>query len=247
MHPTWRFLFCLALALGLSTARSAGSPALEWRAGPTEFLGEDRSQAVIRFSLRNPDSQPLTITAVEPTCGCTVVETPSLPWELAARGTGEVRARVDLRGKQGTLHKSIRLGTSAGVVLLPVKLDVPSAPVDEARLNNQLVALADARAIFRGDCARCHAAPAVGRQGAELFRHACAICHEAHPRAGSVPALDRLSHQTADSLRRVVAEGRPGSMMPPFAKEAGGILDPAQVDSLVAYLLPRHSAPAAQP
>lgn len=237
------FARCATVAGLLATGLSAAA-ALEWTTAPVRFTTEDHSQAEVRFYLHNVSNAPLTITGVESSCGCTVVETPTRPWTLPPQAKGDLVARVDLRGKRGELHKTIRLITSAGDFSLPVKVLIPDSPLTAVRLQNQLVALADARAIFRDDCARCHAEPAAGKTGRELYRAVCAICHEAHPRAEAVPDLQEATKDlTADYLRSLIAEGKSGSLMPPFAKEKGGVLDAAQIESLVEFLRKRDQRP----
>lgn len=215
----------------------AANDPLQWEAQPVQFTADDASQAEVKFTLRNDSPAPATITELVPSCGCTTVEAPPLPWTLLPQAKGVLVVRVDLRGKRGELHKTVRLVTSAGDMSLPVKIDIPLSPQDGPRGENQLIALADPRAIFRGDCARCHVTPAMGKSGAALFRAACAICHEAHPRAEAVPDLaEKTRVQSADALRAWITEGKVGTLMPPFAKEKGGILDSAQIESLVRLL-----------
>ena len=76
--------------------------------------------------------------------------------------------------------------------------------------------------------------PATGRSPREskdvpaLFRRSCAGCHGADGKLGPAPPLnDRLFlAQIPDAeLRRVIAEGRPGTLMPAFATANGGELD----------------------
>jgi mono/diheme cytochrome c family protein len=227
------------LALGKIVA--AESP-LQWEAQPVQFTGGDASHAEMKFTLRNDSAAPITIKDVQPSCGCTTVEAPPLPWTLSSRESGVIAVRVDLRGKHGELHKTVRLATSAGHLTLPVKITIPVSMTDGSRGQNRNIALADSRAIFRGDCARCHVAPAAGKSGAALFHAACAICHEANPRADLVPDLaEKTRGQPAGYLRTWITEGKAGTLMPPFAREKGGILDAAQIESLVRLLQDRQT------
>lgn len=201
------------------------------------------SSGELPLNLRNASDQPVIITEVTSSCGCTVIETKSLPWTLASGETGVLLARIDFRGKRGRFQKTVRLKTSAGEFAFPVVLQVPAPPMSEARLRNQLVALADRQAVFKGDCARCHVAPAAGRKGERLFQAACAICHEAEPRAENVPSLFAVGPEhPAAYWRDWVSLGKAGSLMPAFASEHGGFLTAAQVESLVAYLVARSGA-----
>jgi mono/diheme cytochrome c family protein len=235
-----QFCRCAVVAALFAAGLRAGA-AVEWTSAPVQFTADDHSAAEIRFTIQNSSDIPLTITRVDTSCGCTVAETPPQPWIIAPQAKGAFVARVDLRGKRGELHKTIWVTTSAGEVTLPVKIRIPESPMTEDRRKNQLIALADARAVFQGDCARCHVAPALGKTGPELYQAACAICHEAHPRAEVVPDLSETTKGwTAEALRTVIAAGKTGTLMPPFAQEQGGPLDAAQVESLVAFL--RHGA-----
>ena len=238
-------LSLLAIVWLLAGAKAvAANDPLQWEAQPPQFTADDASQAEVKFTLRNDSPAPVTIKDLAPSCGCTTVETPPLPWTLLSQAKGVIAVRVDLRGKRGELHKTVRLVTSAGDLTLPVKIDIPPSPQDGPRGENQLIALADSRAIFRGDCARCHVTPAVDKSGAALFQAACAICHEAHPRAEVVPDLaEKTRGQSADSLRAWITEGKAGTLMPPFAKEKGGILDATQIESLVRLLKDQAAGP----
>lgn len=242
--PHFRTLAGFLLVVGLAgPALPAAAHPLQWSVVPVRFTEADHAHAEVRFSLRNSSDAPLTIFEAEPSCGCTLVETPGRPWTLPPRAEGVLVARVDLRGKRGELHKVIRLTTSAGDVSLPVKIQIPDSPLTAARQQNLVVALLDARAIFRDDCARCHAAPATDKTGRELYLAVCAICHEAHPRAEAVPDLTEvIKAHPAAYLRSWITDGKTGTLMPPFAKEKGGILDGAQIESLVDFL--RNRTPA---
>jgi high-affinity iron transporter len=81
-------------------------------------------------------------------------------------------------------------------------------------------------------------------QGQIVYETRCAPCHGADG-AGDGPAAAAItpkprnfrdpafwSGRTAQQLRLVVRDGRPGTMMAPFA----GALSDAQIDDVVAYL-----------
>jgi cytochrome c553 len=103
---------------------------------------------------------------------------------------------------------------------------------------NMQISKTDRQATLRGSCAACHAQPAVGREGRELYLTACAICHNAEHRASAVPDLQVMgSAKDAAYWRQFVSEGKPSSMMPAFAREQGGFLTEQQIASLVAYLV----------
>lgn len=69
-----------------------------------------------------------------------------------------------------------------------------------------------------------------------LYAQNCAGCHGADGLHGPATPLASPVYQALiddASLRRVIAQGLPGSMMPPFAQSAHGELTDAQVDAIV--------------
>jgi cytochrome c oxidase cbb3-type subunit 3 len=91
-------------------------------------------------------------------------------------------------------------------------------PADRERLPSQVMAFV---ALYGDNCAACHGAD--GRLGA------------------SRPLNDPLylALVPRSRLRRVIAEGVPGTLQPAFAQSAGGTLTDAQIDALVNGLLER--------
>ncbi len=95
-------------------------------------------------------------------------------------------------------------------------------------------------------CAGCYGSP--GRPGPEvvrpsqimdrklLFANNCAGCHGPEGKGGAAIALnDPVYLAIADdtTIRRVAANGVPGTPMPAFAKSAGGLLTDQQIDAIV--------------
>ncbi len=81
-----------------------------------------------------------------------------------------------------------------------------------------------------------------------LYRANCAGCHGENGRGGAAAALaDPLYLAIADdaTIRRVVKSGVPGTAMPAFAREAGGMLTQQQVDAIVAGMRERWARPEA--
>ena len=109
---------------------------------------------------------------------------------------------------------------------------------DAVRQRNQELALADRQAVFRNDCASCHAAPLGGKTGAELFQLACLICHAPAHRATMVPDLMIAREpRNAGFWRQWIAEGKEKTLMPAFAQRLGGPMTDAQIESLVEFAL----------
>ena len=230
-------------------------------------LGDNSVQ--VAFSFTNLSHAEIVINTVIPSCGCTVVKLPAMPWRVAPGTSGVLAATVDLASKPvGMSIKTIAVESSAGPQELRIEIIVPEAPqVGDiaARIelikqgfynslnlptgNMRLVALQDRQAIFtRNECASCHAEPAKGKKGAELFAAVCANCHESKNRSPAVPDLAKLPVATTrDFWNTAVAKGKTDSMMPAFAKSEGGPLDDEQIQSLVEYLLRWYSQKITDP
>ncbi|MFZ0677862.1 c-type cytochrome [Candidatus Binatus sp.] len=72
---------------------------------------------------------------------------------------------------------------------------------------------------------------------ATLYGENCAGCHGADGKSGAAIAMNNpvyLAIIDDASMRHVVANGVPGSAMPPFAQNAGGSLTDHQIDILIA-------------
>lgn len=195
---------------------------------------------VFTFAVKNTSEVDLIINQVRTTCGCTIAKLPSQPWRLAPGEGGDITLTVDLRGKTGTLIKSATIDLASGYKQLTIAVDIPvdASPAGASRreLNMQLAAQ-NRQAVFKGECATCHVAPAVGQMGVGLYVTACSICHDAEPRASMVPDLHTVK-QSADRnyWKLMIAEGKPNTLMPAFDRRHGGPLSAEQIDSLVEYL-----------
>ncbi len=193
------------------------------------------------FTLTNTSNSEVTINGVRTSCGCTVPKLPAVPWKLGPGASGTFGVDVDLRGKVGILTKTVTVDSSAGYRYLTVRVSIPAAittaTTDTERARNLQVALSDRQAVFRGDCAVCHVTPAEGKFGEDLYDGTCAVCHDAEHRASMVPNLRALNKKTdAEYWRTWIVNGKPGGLMPAWAKADGGPLSIAQIDSLIEYL-----------
>jgi mono/diheme cytochrome c family protein len=235
-------VLAVALSLGRATPPQPPRAELAWDSLVQEHHAQPGESAKrFGFAVSNPSAGEIVITAITPSCGCTVVKMPPLPWKLAPGASGRIEASMDWAGRFGLFSKAISVETSAGPQVLTLRIQIPNPegmltlPLTRAR--NLQAAVADRQAVFRQDCARCHAAPATGLQGEKLYLTACGICHEAAHRATMVPDLKALKRTTdAAFWRESITHGKPGSLMPAFAQSDGGPLDGEQIESLVAYL-----------
>jgi mono/diheme cytochrome c family protein len=198
---------------------------------------------------------PVTILNVHPSCGCTTAELPPVPWMLLPGTNSIIKVSVNLAGKSGSLFKTVDVSTDKGKTTLMLRINIlPRPAMTEAeRAQGIAAAKLDRQAVFKGDCASCHAKGTEGKYGQQLFAQACAICHEANPRASMVPDLHNLKDQTSEEFWRAwITSGKAGTLMPAFASSQGGPLNDLQIASLAAYLQqaipprPQHIPPLPQ-
>jgi len=199
--------------------------------------------AAYAFNLTNVTMEPVTVMSVRTSCGCTTAQLPPMPWVIQAGSNGVLNINMNLAGKGGTVIKSVTFSTDKGTKNLLVRttiLPMQSAAgmTADARTQNQMLALADRQGVFKGDCASCHAEPAKGKLGADLYTAVCGICHEAEHRASMVPDLKIAKQErNAEYWRNWITNGKQGTLMPAFAVSGGGILTEEQIASLVNHLL----------
>jgi len=242
-------LLALPTCGGVSWAENSSRPAsgsdsnaLVWDAlEKNATLPAMTNIARITFWMTNVSSAETTILSTETSCDCTVAEAAKkLPWPIAPGDGGALNVNVNTIGKFGLVTKTVTVHTSRGAQVLTIRVKIPFSPAPfnvSARQRDMLAAQADRQVVFRGSCAPCHASPAAGQTGEILFYQACGICHTAEHRAEMVPELASLNRETpAEYWRTNIIFGKPGSLMPAFAKSAGGILETNQIESLVEYL-----------
>ena len=195
------------------------------------------------FYFQNKTSKEVQIKRAISSCGCTVAKLPKLPWVIKPAQKGSVPVTMDLRGKSGVITKTIQLVTDQGII--PLKARVAIGLVSgasmkrskEERAANLRAAAANRQAIFAGKCVECHVIPTIGKRGKQLYSTACGICHESKNRAPFVTDLRRLAKgKDKEYWQQWIADSKPNSLMPAFAKQHGGNLDNSQIRTLVAYL-----------
>jgi hypothetical protein len=60
------------------------------------------------YNFTNLGTNGITILSARPSCGCTTVEMPPVPWSVAAHAGGQIKLNVNLSGKVGTLKRSVQ-------------------------------------------------------------------------------------------------------------------------------------------
>ncbi len=202
----------------------------------------EQAFAHFTFAFTNLTAGNVTVLNVHPSCGCTTAELPPVPWLLPAGAGGEIKLKVDLANKSGTLFKQVTVSTDKGTKNLMLRINIlpppPMAEMTEAqRAAGLAAAKADRQAIFKGDCVTCHVKKIEGKYGQQLYEAVCTICHESAHRASMVPDLHNLQVPTNEEFWRTwITAGKAGSLMPAFATSQGGPLSDLQIASLAAYL-----------
>jgi mono/diheme cytochrome c family protein len=221
-------------------------------AGPTLVFDADtkhydatpgEATAPFVFNLTNVWTNEIVIEGVKASCGCTTASMPPVPWHIPPGGDGQVHAQVNLAGKMGTVTKTLTFHTSVGDRIASLVVNIPLPPAisgklsEAARKSAMTRATADPRAIFQGDCARCHADKGRNAMGEALYAADCGICHESSRRESIVPDLHALKQPTdLDYWKAIIAVGKPHSLMPGFSAAQGGPLSDVQINSLAVYL-----------
>ena len=178
----------------LPTPDPAPATVLAWDADVKNYDAKtNEPNAYFTFWVTNVSPANVSIQSVSTSCGCTVAELPSKPWVLRPGENGPLKVTVDLRGRAGVVMKGLTVNSTAGSKALMVRATLPGAtgpsptfpvPSDPPpgstplrstnsaavmttdRIHNLQVALGNRQAVFRGDCARCHAEPAQAKTGA---------------------------------------------------------------------------------
>jgi hypothetical protein len=79
---------------------------IEWMETTKDFGKVAEGQKVeVAFHFKNTGAKPLIIYKVQPSCGCTVAETPEKP--IAPGEEGVIKGAFDSNGRAGTQHKSL--------------------------------------------------------------------------------------------------------------------------------------------
>ena len=75
--------------------------------------------------------------------------------------------------------------------------------------------------------------------GAQLYAQNCAVCHgeNGEGRVGATLAKDWPSIRPELTVRSIIEQGVPGSVMPAWGQDYGGPFNQAEVDALILYIL----------
>ena len=181
-----------------------------------------------RFTFKNIGTGDLVIFSAKGSCGCTAAAVSTGPFKPGEEGT--LNVEFDSRGKFGRVYKDVRVDSndpsSPATIALEGMIMEPAHP-----------AMAPGEVLFNGSCAECHALPAEGKSGKELYEAVCSMCHDPSD-AHKKTAADRmgLALVPSSALKGFISDGLPGTSMPGFAAKHGGPLTKKQIKSLIHYL-----------
>ena len=205
------------------------------------------------FHVKNESDKPVTITQIRPSCGCTLADSPDLPWVLNPNDGDRINLSINLKGKRGTLTKSVSVYSTAGRKYLTFKVHLSNPTVDgkngklakmtmSDRLRNMQIAAKDRQAVFKNNCKSCHYDAALNKKGEDLFVAACGICHETPNRATMVPDLSiaKAGIKRDEAYWNLwITHGKAGTLMPAFHSGQGGPLTNDQIKDLSSYMVQR--------
>ena len=108
---------------------SAPDPnALKWDAETKEVNPKPGDlAATYSFVVTNASDRDVMLNALRTSCGCTVAQLPATPYKLAPGAKVAIAVTLDLRGRSGTLTKTVTVASSAEIKSLIVRANLPQA------------------------------------------------------------------------------------------------------------------------
>src|SRR5512135_1387117 len=111
---------------------------------------------------------------------------------------GKIRVSVDIRGKLGTIYKTVSVNTNdprTPETTLAVRMTIK----DPTHMKTY-----SASEIFGGACKSCHVLQGKGRQGFDLFVADCMMCHA----AGKIAPVARdMKEKSKEHIEKAIREG----------------------------------------
>lgn len=86
------------------------------------------TNALFTFQFTNVSTNDVTLFEVKPSCECTTVRLPALPWKVAPGEKGTFDANVDLQNKTNNFTRKIQVESSQGGKALTLNIVMPAAP-----------------------------------------------------------------------------------------------------------------------
>ncbi len=142
---------------------------------------------------------------------------------------GKIKISVDIRGKLGTIYKTVQVHTNDPAT--------PQATIGVRMVIKDPVHMKtySATEIFIGSCRSCHVLQGRGKQGFDLFVADCIMCHY----TGSVaPGANDMRQKSEEHIERAIREGVEKTSMPGWDLKHGGPLGEEEIKGLVDFLRP---------
>lgn len=93
--------------------------------------------ATYEFTFTNKSKEPIILSHVQASCGCT---TPTYSKEPVLPGKeGIIKASFNTQGRAGTFDKKITVVSNAGTKVLTIKGEVEKAPTSSVPENNSMI------------------------------------------------------------------------------------------------------------
>jgi cytochrome c5 len=164
------------LSTGTAPGAAVSSPRIEV-SSPTFDFGQIMQGDPVKhvFEFHNAGGSDLIINNLHTTCGCTAATASNGPFPPG--GKGQIEVSYDSRAKVGFAHKEVEVLSNAEGS--PHLLTLTGVVLEDE--HPKMVA---SDVLFAGSCAQCHAVPAKGKSGQELYDSVCAICHDFPQKTG---------------------------------------------------------------
>lgn len=193
----------------------------------------DDQPLMYHFDFENLSPGNITDIKLTTSCGCTTVKYTGDT--LAPTEKFPVEVNVDLAGKRGKITKGIVATFKKGGIEFEKEFTL-SFIVKKNVAAHQAANLKNV--LFDEKCGSCHAKPAEGKFGKELFVAVCAFCHGENAQGAMAMGFTNVNYyRTFDinKIRDVIENGTPQGEMPGFSKPQGGPLDEKQIETLIGY------------
>ena len=103
------------------------------------------SDVAVHFTVTNRSHSVVVIHDIVPSCGCSVAQFPAKPWSLPAGASGRFSVVTDVRGKRGSLLKTVIVQSSVGARQLTYQVDIQESVTPAERALNQARAVAEVK------------------------------------------------------------------------------------------------------
>jgi len=199
-------------------------------------LGEVPSnrRVEVRWTLHNDGPAPLEIASISASCAC--LSARASVTRVQPGGEATIVGTFDPVGLVGEKRESISIrtdGASRGEIFAVLRARVVPPVLEGLPAGHPATS---GQNYLMGSCGACHAAPASGKSGAELYAAVCAMCHGSAGEGRLAPPLRLARARQEDELSSAIALGTADPRMPGFSTEMAGPLSPEQIASLARLL-----------